>query len=148
LVDLPPLLGRLSGSDWQQIHQQSKYLAVERTLGIALVLARDLLNAAIPDPAKSLLARANGSYLASACSRELLAVEPDLDCPNLRRWLDSHVINLGASDRFSVVRTSIGTLIVRESDVIPSELASRFQFLHYLLAILQIPKRLAQRVLR
>jgi Uncharacterised nucleotidyltransferase len=148
LVDFPPLLRRLSGSDWQWIHQQAKNLAIERTLGIALALSRDFLEADIPGPARPLLDKADGSFPASACRRELLATEPYSDRPTLRRWLESHVVNLSASPRFSVIGASFRTLIVRESDVLSSDLASRFRFLHYLYAVLHIPQRIGQRVLR
>jgi len=148
LVDIPPLLGRLSSSDWQLIRQQARDLAIERTLGVSLVLSRDLLKTDIPGPAQALLAQADGSYRAAACRRELLATEPHLDRPTVRRWLDSHIVNLFPSSRLPVIGAALQTLVVRESDVLPSRLANRYQVLHYLSAALNVPKRLGRRVLR
>ena len=146
LIDMPPLLKRLSQADWRQVDERARERALERTLGIALVLSRDLLEVEVPEAARALLARADGSYLSAACCRELLAMEPDR--PTLRRWLDSHVVNLSSSPRLPVIGASIQTLIVRESDVLPSRLAGRFQWLHYLSAVSNIPKRLGHRMFR
>ena len=148
LVDIPPVLDLLSGADWQWIHQLARRLAIERALGIALVLSRDFLEAEIPEPAKPLLESADGSYRAAACRRELVATEPYSDRPTLRRWLESHAVHMSASPRLAVIGASIETLIVRESDVLPSRLANRHRSLQYLFAALHIPRRLGRRVWR
>jgi hypothetical protein len=148
LIDIPPLMRNLASSDWQWIQRQAKDLAVEKTIGIALALSQDLLKADIPGPARALLDKANGSYLASACRRELLAEEPYSDGPKLGRWLEGHVISLCVSSRLAVLGAAIQILIVRESDVLTSELADRFRLLQYLFAALCIPKRVGQRLLR
>jgi hypothetical protein len=146
LLDIPPLLKRLSQADWQRVHRQARDLAISRALGISLLLSRDVLKASMPETAQDLVARAERSYLSAACRRELLATEPDHR--TLRRWLDSHIVNLTASPRLVVIGASLETLIVRESDVLPSTLASRLQFLHYASAVSNIPKRLSHRVFR
>jgi len=148
LVDIPPLLRRLSISDWRWVGEQAERFAIERALGVALVLLRDSLLVEIPAPAQALLYRAESSYLTGACRRELLATEPYTGRPTLARWLESHAINVGASPRLAVVGASARSLIVREADVLPSELASRFPALHYLSAFRHIPHRVGQRLLR
>lgn len=148
LVDLPPLLHRLSPADWRWVETQAERLAVAPALGIALVLARDFLGAEIPGRARALLDRAERSYLTGACRRELLASEPYADRPTLVRWLESHAISFGASPRLAVVGASVRSLVVRESDVLPSRLANRFRALHYFSAVARIPQRVGQRVVR
>jgi hypothetical protein len=145
LLDIPPLLKRLSHADWQRVHRQARDLSISRALGISLLLSRDVLKADVPEVAQALVARADRSYTYAACRRELLVTEPDHW--TLRRWLDSHIINLSASPRLAVVGAALETLIVRESDVLPSTLARRFQVLHYVSALSNIPKRLGHRVL-
>jgi len=147
LVDIPPLLRRLSHSDWRWVGEQAERLAIERAFGVALVLSRDFLQAEITEPAHALLWRAENSYLAGACRRELVATEPYTGRPTLARWLESHALNLGASRRLPVIGASARSLIVRESDVLPSELANRFPALHYLSAVRHIPQRVGQRLL-
>jgi hypothetical protein len=146
LVDMPRVVRRLSDSDWQWVHDIAKTLAIERSLGVALVLSRDLLHEKIPDQAQLLLAKAEGSYLASACCQELLDMESN--GPTLRRWFGGQVVTFSASPRLAVVWATLRTLIVRESDVVTSRAAQKFGFLHYVSALGHMPFRIGRRLFR
>ena len=142
LLDIAPLIAVLSPADWRNVQEQSCRLGVERTVGVALVLAQDILHLPIPEPARTLALKARNTHAAAACQRYLLATDGSASGATLRRWLEFHLVSFSTSARWPVVVRSIESLVVRERDILASDLAHRFPLLQYANAVLHLPWRI------
>ena len=148
LVDLPPLLRSLAPDEWTRISALARQLGVERAVGVGLVLARDLLGAAIPPAATHFLEAAQNASVTRICRRRLLAPHDAYERPGLRLGLESDLVMMTASRRPRAIASALGIRLVQTTDIAAWSIPDLPRWLYYALAALHLLRRAGRRLRR
>jgi hypothetical protein len=146
LTDFPPLVAKLSDIDWVQVSARAKDLSVEKAVGVALSLSRDLLHMPIPEAAAPLLERAEDAYVTALSYRHLTGAVGLHGRRSPWRWVEDQLLMLSISGNYLTAASQLRMGLVRPSDVVDARMPDKLLPLQYVLCPIKWPFRKTQQL--
>lgn len=148
LADMPRLIRDLTPEEWLRISARARELGIERAVGTALVLCRDLLGVSPPPAAEPLAAAAERARVTAICRRRVTAEQDPLERPGIRAGLEIDYVCLAASRHWRTLAEALIVRLVQANDSAAWRLVGLPRSLYLTLAVLYLGRRAGRRLLR
>lgn len=146
LCDFPPLMQRMTETDWREIIHLSRIYGVQRTACSALVACGRLFGVRIPEQAAPLLAAVDEEKIAATICRDIANARPASGMPTLKQSFEILANDYGLSDRWRPKASAVLRHLHLPAEIAKTRLPDRLLFLLYFTLPFRLTARLLSRL--